>query len=215
MRLSEAYGRLELAHPVQHERRVLEECEGVLSTRRLGTTVRTLVELYLDLERATKSIGWTNANRVKFLYVCLHPAQGRQLRQELQRIHGVLDLDVDPLRVQFFPHDGPDRLIEGYGFYSWSIFCDHSVKELGGHERTFGPFGLVRSIQRRGDVYTAYDRDGHRVCLLTKQGTDDVISHSTCPITFSPDRDVSSITFGAWSRNDLVSAIRMKEAFEL
>ena len=113
-------------------------------------------------------------------------------------------------------HDGSDNIVRRHLYRTWGVFCDHAVKELNGSERTFGPYGLVRSIDRetRGQ-YTARDRDGKRVCLLTKKGVDDLIKQSTCPVQFGPSPDVAPTTFGAWTRPDLKMAFRMARPFEL
>jgi len=215
MKLAEAYQRLQLVPPLEHERNVMEACESTLDLRRLGTSVRTLVELYLDLELALKSLGFANAHKAKFLMVCLSPGQAEYLRHELHHIHAFLDLDVDIAQVRFFPHEASENLVRQHRYYTWGVFCDHAVKELSGQERTFGPYGLVRSIKRDGDHYVALDRDHRRVCHLTKKGVFSLIAESTCPIHFRPSPSTAPTTFAAWSRPDLDTLVRMTRAYEL
>lgn len=218
MKLHEAYERLGLLSPLEHERRASRTVlwpDG--PQRRLtGSSMLTLVEMYLDHERALRSVGYSSSHRVKFLFVCLSPEHGNTMRDSLRHIHSVLDLDVDLTQVIFFPHDGAEHVVRGTSFRSWGIFCDHSVKEREGYDRPLGPYGLVRTIRAEGDgSYAALNRDDGLVCRLTEKGSHDLISHSTCPIHFQPSPKVSATTYPPWTRKDLEFTFRLARAWNL
>jgi hypothetical protein len=220
MKLHEAYESLGLISPVEHERvasRTMVFPDGTESDpRRTGASVRTLVEMYLDHERALRSVGYSSSHKVKFLFVCLTPKHGERLRRSLQEIHEKLDLDVDLAQVTFFPHDGADHVVKGTLYHSWGIFCDHAVKEKQGIDRALGPYGLVRTIKGEGNGrFVALDRDDRLVCKLTERGSYDLISHSTCPVHFQPSPRVAGTTFSAWTRKDLEPVFRLSRAWDL
>lgn len=220
MTLHEAYERLGLLSPVEHERTASRRMvfpDGTESApRRTGASMRTIVEMYLDHERAVRSVGYVNSHKVKFLFVCLGSEHGEILRRYLREVHEVLDLDVDPAQVRFFPHDGNANAVRGTRYRTWGVFCDHTVKERQGFERPLGPYGLVRTIRGQQDgIFAALDRDDRLVCKLTEKGSHDLISHSTCPVHFQPAPDVSSTTYPAWERKDILECFRLARAYEL
>lgn len=210
--MSEAYERLGLYHPVEFARGVSLDS----SARMAGTTTHMLVELYLDLERALRSVGLSDEHKVKFLLVCLDRSQAHRLRDLLRDIHQCLGLDVDLRQVTYFPHEASDVLLRGSRYYSWGVFCDHSVKEREGRLRNVGPYGLVRTIAfLRRDRYEALDRDGRRVCVLTYEGKEGLLDNATCPVTFKGAERTSPTTFGAWERPSVGACFRLTEAYNL
>jgi hypothetical protein len=219
MKLHEAYERLGLLSPVEHERRASRVTvlpDGAHDQRRTGASTRTLVEMYLDHERALRSVGYSVSHKVKLLFVCLYPEHGRRLRGNLERIHSILDLDVDLKQVTFFPCDGSSNLVRHTTHYSWGIFCDHAVKEAEGYDRARGPYGLIRTIKKnRQGRYVALDRDDRLVCQMTERGAHDLINHSTCPVNFQPSPSVAATTYPAWTRKDLEPYFRLAKAWTL
>lgn len=213
MELAEAYERLNFAPPVAYEQAIL--AMGTEGLRRIGTSMRTMIELYLDLALARKAVPIRDRHRVRFLCVCLSPLQAEYLAKQLAFVHEALSLDVDLERVRFFPYDARDSIIRGDSYYTWGVFCDHAVKELSGAQRNYGPYGLVRYVEKIGDdVFEARDRDGCKLCLLTKDGAHELLDETTCPITYDPG-GAAPTTFGAWMRGDLQQCIRMQKAFDL
>lgn len=215
MKLAEAYSRLQFVPPLEHERRVAAVGERRDPFRRFGTSARMLMELYLDLEVATRRTGSQHLPKIKFLCVCLSPHQADYLRNELTSIHKTLNLDVDVARVRFFVHNGNVLRLVEHRYRTWGVFCDHAVKELAGTERPYGPYALVRTIRREGDTYAALDRDGRHVCRLTCSGKNDLVSASSSPIHYYESPRVSGTTFPAWTHRDARDAFRVKKAFEL
>lgn len=215
MSLAQAYERLGLLPQIEHEKRALmQQSPDEPGVRGVGTTMRTLLEMYLDMDVAHRAL-YAQQHRVNFLYVCVTPSQGRALRDALGSIHARLDLDVDVARVQFFAYGGRGDLLRGKQYPSWGVFCDHSVKEREGHGRNYGPYGIVRTLERVGDRFMAYDREGRRLCILTKKGMEGIVKQMTCPIEFRESSSVKPISLGAWSRSDVMSCFRLKRAYTL
>lgn len=219
MLLREAYARLEFEPPVRHElqmasRLALVPGGPMTGVRRIGTSARMLIELYLDLHRATQILGSLHPGRIRFLVLCLNRHQGQHLLEWLRTIHNKLNLDVDIGRVTFHPSQADARRLAGFSWPSWGVFCDHAVLEDKGLRRPLGPHGLVRAVSQIGEnSWRAVDRDGNLVCRLTRTGALGLIA-STCPVTFHYLDDLASVTFAAWHPSDLDFNLRLLEAFK-
>jgi hypothetical protein len=172
-----------------------------------------LVELYLDLDLATKAAGLRDPARVRFIVICPQPQVGRYLLDWLRTIHEKLKLDVDLGRVTFFSISDRSNRLRGIPWRSWGVFCDHTVKEQEGFERPRGPYGLIRRvIQGDGGSWEAFDRDHRHVCRLTQNGVDALIDAATCPITCVSRNGTPAVTFPAWSLPDV--SMRLVEGFK-
>jgi hypothetical protein len=222
MRLAEAYKKLKLEPSVTHElgmasRLALGPGSSMRSVRRLGTSTRMLIEMYLDLDasrtRGARSPIRGDSGCGRLLVICFHSSQGQQLLEDLRTIHRTLDLEVDLKRVLFATvKDDSDRL-RGVEFRSWGVFCDHLVKEQMGIERPLGPYGLIRRVvQGDGGSWKAFDRDHQLVCHLTPKGVESLTNGSTCPVTYVYRDGTSAVTFPAWNLPHL--NIRLVEAFK-
>lgn len=206
MQLHEAYERLEWDTPLAFERAALGTTAARRRPRHVGTSAHTLIELYLDMERASRVL----VREDDFVVVCNDVAQGRYLRQWLETIHARLGLLVDTKRVRFLPLNQGFERLRGSWFRSWAVFCDHAVKR--DDERNLGPFRLVRTLEKDGDHWLAFDRDGHRVCKLTESGKRELADATTCPLTI---RGVGTpTTYPAFQGIDELNAVvRLREAF--
>jgi len=212
MKLADAYERLQWGAPLSFERAALGgENDAPTFPRGIGTSVHMLIELYLDIHRSRTS----QFGRPYFLVRCLSSGQGRELRDWLSRIHHRLDLDVDLDRVRFSPTSGGTERIRGEIWYSWAIFCDHSVKEEDtvGADRNVGPYGLIRRLEpdnsRIRPFWRAYDRDDRYIGALTDNGKSDLMDTATCPITLGGTRPT---TYPAAFLGTDVS-VRLRKAF--
>ena len=212
MWLREAYERLEWDAPLTFERagiaRGLRDHTG---PRHIGTSAHMLIELYLDMGRASRIAGVGVAG-TDFIVVCNHVSLGRYLRRWLETIHQTLDLDVDTKRVRFLPLDSDLERLRGMRWYSWAVFCDHAVKD-DDQERNLGPYRLVRALEMQGDHWIALDRDDNRVCKLTDQGMRELADAATCPLTIR-GRDLKGTTYPAYQGSDAVNRhVLLREAF--
>jgi len=214
MRLTDAYERLQWGAPLSFERAALGQGATPPFPRGIGTSVHMLTELYLDMVASRDSAFQRNY----FLVECLSAAQAQALRTWLVKIHHALDLDVDLEHVRFAPSTGNREHLRGYTWYSWAVFCDHSVKEDGKFEadRNVGPYGLIRRLEPyqgpKGPCWKAYDRDGRYLGALTDDGKSDLMDTATCPITLGGPRPTTypaSPTIG----RDLETPIRLRKAF--
>lgn len=195
MQLVEALRQLNLEPPVRFEAKAPMSERG----RCLGTSLRTVLELYLDLDLASRKAGLIPPTRVSFLLVCLAENQGRHLLDTLRKIHEKLGLDVDLRQVQVQSIRGLERL-RGRNYRSWEVFCDHTVKEAEGISRLRGPEALIRkAVQVSPRSWEAYDRDMRLVCLLTWKGLTEITDLTSCPITYIYNDGTPSTTFPAYS----------------
>jgi len=211
MKLSEAYERLQWGNPVVFERVGMRTAEAHgHAPVNIGTSAHMLIEMYLDMAKAAQNLMRPSAD---FLVICQNSQSGQYLRRWLERIHQTLHLNIDPKQdVRFFPLDGGNmEMVRGITWYSWAVFCDHSVKETENLERNMGPYRLVRGVQQFQDHWIARDRDDRQICRLTKKGVDELIEASTSPITIHTK---SPVTYPAYQAEFLNSRVRLKRAFE-
>ena len=216
MRLTDAYERLQWGAPLSFERAALGPGTTPAFPRGIGTSVHMLIELYLDMVSSRES----GLQQSYFLVECLSSEQGRELRSWLLKIHRALDLDVDLDHVRFASCEGNRNHLRGYTWYSWAIFCDHSVKEHGKSkvDRNVGPYGLIRRLDpyegfATGPYWKAYDRDGRYMGALTSDGKSELMDTATCPITLGGPRPTTypaSQTIGV----DLETPVRLRRAFD-
>lgn len=211
MKLSEAYDRLQWGNPIVFERAGMRTAEvhGHPPVN-IGTSAHMLIEMYLDMHEAGRNFVRPSAD---FLVICQDCQSGQYLRRWLERIHHTLGLNVAPAQdVRFFPLEGGNlEMLRGIKWYSWSVFCDHAVKEDDSLERNTGPYRLVRGVQQFQDHWIARDRDDRQVCRLTKKGVDELIEASTSPITMYTK---SPVTYPAYQAEFLNSRVRLKRSFE-
>ena len=211
MRLHEAYERLEWDTPMTFERAGIRTAAiHGHGPRNVGTSAHMLIELYLDMERESRVVG-PRASGTGFIVVCGDMRVGKYLRRWLETIHESLDLDVDTKRVQFLPLDSNMERLRGIRWYSWAVFCDHAVKDE--KDRNLGPYRLVRALELQGDHWTAFDRDGNRVCKLTDQGMRELADAATCPLTIR-GRDLKGTTYPAYQGSDAINrCVLLRETF--
>lgn len=213
MRLAQAYQKLQWGEPLAYERAALGDTAPPAQVRGIGTSAHMLIELYLDMYAARSA----QFGRPQFLVECLHPEQGSYLREWLETIHGALDLDVSLDCVQFFPRKKNLDILRGRVWYSWAVFCDHSVKEENAYhvERNVGPYGLIRRLSpekgRKHPFWKAYDRDGRFIVALTEEGKSELMDTATCPITLG---GVRPTTYPASPLLGTEVPVRLRKAFE-
>lgn len=209
MRLDEAYERLEWDTPLAFERAALGETVARSRPRHVGTSAHMLIELYLDMERASRVL----VREDDFVVVCNDVEQGRYLREWLETIHAKLGLPVDTKRVLFLPLTRDFERLRGTWFRSWAVYCDHAVKH--DHDRNLGPYRLIRSVSRRGpgSRWEAFDRDANRVCKLTDRGMREMADAATCPLTIY--QKGRGTTYPAYQGSEELNAVvRLREAFQ-
>jgi len=211
MLLREAYERLEWGKPLAFERAALQRAQRHGDgPRQVGTSAHMLIEMYLDMERARRT-GLGAVQPTEFVVVCTRLEVGRYLRRWLETIHGVLQLDVEPERVLFLPLDRMERHCPGRSWYSWAVYCDHTVKDES-RQRNLGPYRYVRTVTWVGDGWEATDRDENVICRLTDRGRRDLADAATCPLTIL--RHERGTTYPAYQESEYLNAsIRLREAF--
>jgi hypothetical protein len=225
MDLIAAYTKLGLKPPWKFETDSTSILKSLFASeeelRRTGATTHMLIELYLDLQKATVALGLPNRHRISFMVITRDLAQVPTLRGTLRSIHSRLDLKVDISKVDFVPMgSNPDRF-RGWRIPSWGIFCDHYAKEMDGIERLQAPWSSVRKVTRVDqDVFQGFDRDGRLLGLTTRNGIRVLLEGTQFPITadflnLNPKLKISAVTYPAWSHEPLRSAIDLKGAFEL
>lgn len=205
--LKEAYERLGLQYPTKWW--------DMKGDRHIGRTTHALVEMYLDMALAFRITSLSVVHKVHFVYVCIDSRQKASLEQQLNRIHSALNIPEARIEhIRFVPY-GAQKHAFNSRHYSWGVFCDHAVKDIEGIGQLLFPYDLIRKlvVLNHPDEYEAFDRDSNPICTLTKEGADDVIAKTSCPIVLQPKPTVPPTTFSAWSMPSL--PIRMKNAFEV
>lgn len=210
MKLADAYGRLQWGTPTTYEQTQTRNLRDVAKIPpNIGTSAHMLIELYLDMaaDHHTKPAQW--------LVVCADTGDAKYLRKWLGRIDDELQLPVQVDRVLFFPLvPGNAEILRGYTWYSWAIFCDHSVKENDGHERNLAPYRFVRSVEPVDGFWIARDRDHDVVCHLTNEGMNELVDAATCPVTIIHDDMINTeVTYPAIEDRRLNGHVRLRKTY--
>jgi hypothetical protein len=188
-----------------------------LGKRRTGTTLQMLVEMYLDLYEANRRVGLQERHKVKFLCITLHRNQSHELRKTFENIHSHLQLDLLLKQVKFITADKIEHdQLRGSRFYSWAVFCDHSVKETNGLARNDGPFRFTRTLEKQGeDRWMAFDRDGEIIGLVDGESQKEILQASPCPITVSYQTRVKPTTYPGFMNAEFNQVVSLSRAFVL
>lgn len=206
--LDEAYALLGLDDPTLWQRSTRIDAP---SDRCTGATTHTVIELYLDMDLAFQAAAKRGTNPAPFLFVVPTMAMGIHLRGVLHDMHHTLRLSVDLERLQLLIPD--HRSLErqrGNTWYSWAIFCDHTVKA----EVITSPFNRIRSLHEEEDEsWTAKDRDGAVVMQLTESGKTQFLKNTTCPVSVVPSWLDFPACYPAWTHEQL--KVRLVESFKI
>ena len=238
MDLDDAYQALGLKPPWDHEERVRERHDAQSAKRlgavtqqsydrAIGSTQHMLIELYLDLERANRTISPMDVGKINFLVVVLNKVMAEELKRKLTFLHSQLNLYVNVDQVRFMPHNRLEALRGHRKFPSWGIFCDNSVKEnVLDLDRPSGPFRYIRRLQAINTIgqwsgiteeWEAFDRDNNLVCRLPNLEINEILKGSECPIVMGiasgPTYD--PVAYPAWSEEPILSLINYKSPFQL
>lgn len=149
--------------------------------RRTGSTLHMLIEFALDTEECLRR----HRRFVDFAIVCSSPHYARALREQLRAVYDALALSVLPdnkLVITSSPE--PPR---GLSLRSWAVFCDFSAKQSTGLQPNVWPLERIRSLKSVASGWSARDRDGRQITLLTDEGKCELLDAATCPITVEKD----------------------------
>ena len=239
MTLDEAYEDLGLKPPEEWEEHVRERHASHYSKqrklvaeeaydRRIGSTTHMLVELYLDLEKANRTVSPMSVTKIRFVVMCLNKTHAAELKRQLAWLHQQLGLYVNLGQVEFLSFNATN--LSGRRYPSWGIFCDHHVKENFNGEfqqRATGPYRYIRSL-KAGHIgpamnysqptVQAYDRDDNLVCSMPMGEVNDVLKTCECPIQLDLGNgsvNYSPVTYPAWSEGAIKSTINYTLAFNV
>lgn len=239
MTLDEIYVRLKLKPPweweehvrTQHAARYAQQRQLVPAEshdRRIGSTTHMLTELYLDLEKANRTVSPMAVTKIRFVVMCLNSSHAKAMQQQLEWLHKQLGLYVNLAQVEFVAFNATN--IRGRRFPSWGIFCDHYVKEHhdGEHEqRSIGPYRYIRRL-KAGSIgpamnygqptVQAYDRDNNLMCSMPVSEVNDVLKSAECPVELdlgNGSTSYSPVSYPAWSDGAIKSTINYTLAFNL
>jgi hypothetical protein len=201
--LDEAYAKLGLEDSLDWCRATTPEGRG------LGTTTRTALELYLDMRVAQAQAAARGSHPPQFLFIVPTVAMGQHFRRAIQDMHVVLEGAVDMKRLTIHIPDGRSVQLRGNTWYSWAVFCDHSIKG----EVIPWPSNRVRSLEEDGDLWVGKDRDGNVVLHLTEDGKTNFLRNSTCPVSVVPSWLEAPACYPAWS--DVTLMVKLNEAFKV
>jgi hypothetical protein len=182
-----------------------------------------LIELYLDLEKANRTVSPMVVTKIKFLVVCLNKNHAEMMKRQLAWLHQQLQLYVNLEQVDFTPFNAES--VRGRRFPSWGIFCDHHVKEQANNgNRATGPFRYIRRMtaEAHGSMYdqtvNAYDRDDNVICTMPFTEVNDVLKVAECPIRLDLGGGSSNYTpvaYPAWSEGAVKTCINYTQAFQV
>jgi hypothetical protein len=232
--LDDAYTRLGLKPPWEWEERVRERHDARYATqrkvvgataydRRIGSTLHMLIELYLDMEKANRTVSPMVVTKIKFLVMCLNKGHAKEMKNQLAWLHQQLPLYVNLGQADFIPFNAES--VRGRRFPSWGIFCDHHVKEqVSGGDRATGPFRYIRrmtagdSILGYDGTVNAFDRDENLVCTMPFTEVNDVLKVAECPILLDlggGSVDYTPVSYPAWADGAVSSCINYTQAFQV
>lgn len=229
--LDDAYDALGFKPPWDWEERVRERhgkryvldmpYEGD-TDRRIGSSLHMLIELYLDLEKANRTVPVGARSKIKFCVICLNKQHAQGLRSHLAFLHQRLNKYVSLEQVEFTLFNDVDG-IRGRLFPSWGVFCDHSVKEAAiGLERASGPYRYIRQIYPDPDqpnIFSCFDRDDNLICQTFGEEVNAILKSAECPIVFagvaSGRKSMRDIAYPAWSENQFQPNLRYMVPFEV
>lgn len=236
MTLDDAYQALGLKPPWDHEQRIRDRHELRYARelqarpqqsydRAIGSTQHMLIELYLDVERANRTVSPINSPKISFLVVTLHRDMAEELKRKLTWLHSQLQLYVNLEQVRFVPHNMIDSL-RGRRFPSWGVFCDNSVNEnVANRDRPIGPFRYIRKLEARpsaqGKRYEAYDRDGNLLFMIPDAEINDILKDAECPIILNTgllapsSMNYKPVAYPAYSEEPILPLIQHKAPFDV
>lgn len=237
MTLDDAYQALGLKTPWDHEERIRERHEQRYAKelqarpqqsydRAIGSTQHMLIELYLDVEKANRTVSPMLTPKISFLVVTLHRDMAEELKRKLTWLHSQLKLYVNLEQVRFVPHNMADSL-RGRKFPSWGVFCDNSVNENVAHrDRPTGPFRYIRKLVAQTmsngtKQYEAYDRDDSLLCTLTDSEINEILKDAECPIVLNTGLLTPSslhykpVAYPAYSEEPFLTFIHHKAPFDV
>ena len=242
MLLDDAYQALGLKPPWDHEDRVRERHDARFAKRlgvqtqqsydrAIGSTQHMLIELYLDIERANRTVNPMNVGKITFLLVCLNRDMAEELKRKLTFLHSQLNLYVNVDQVRFLPHNMLETLRGVSKIPSWGIFCDNSVKEnVLDLDRPSGPFRYIRKLQATKCLpsvgghhsvtteWEAFDRDDNLVCTLPNLEINEILKGSECPIVMgitTGGLPYEPVAYPAWSEEPLNHLINYRTPFKV
>jgi hypothetical protein len=237
--LDEAYAALGLRPPWDWEEYVRERhaahypkqrkliAEGAYD-RRIGSSTHMLVELYLDLEKANRTVSPMAVTKIRFVVNCLNKKHAQALKQQLALLHAQLGLYVNLDQVEFMSFNATN--VRGRRYPSWGIFCDHFVKENYDGEfsqRATGPYRYIRRLKASviglamnysEPTIQAYDRDDNLMLSMPMSEVNDVLKSSECPIELdlgNGSANYSSVSYPAWSEGVIKNTIHYTLAFNV
>ena len=240
MTLDDAYQALGLKPPWEHEERIRDRHAAQFAKqlrartqqsydRAIGSTQHMLIELYLDLEQANRTVSPTDIGKIKFLVVVLNESMANSLRQQLAFLHSQLKLYVSLSQVKFLPYNKMESL-RGSRLPSWGVFCDNSVKEnILDLDRPSGPFRYIRRLVAKQNIsmggfhgvpeeFEAFDRDDNLVCRLPNLEINDILKGAECPIIMGVGhtaRNYEPVSYPAWSEDHFQSTLNYKPQFKV
>lgn len=181
--------------------------------RSTGSSTHTAVELYLDMAVAHERAAARGSHPTEFLFVVPTTTLGHHFQGELRRIHRVLQCATDPEKLSFLTTEpNATERLRGSTWYSWAIFCDHTVKD----EVIPWPCNRIRSLheeEAEEDSWAARDRDGVLLMHLSESGKTDLLRRATCPISVVPSWLDAPACYPAWTHPHL--RVRLFESFKI
>lgn len=229
MTLDDAYARLGLKPPWEWEEHVRERHDARYANqrkvvgataydRRIGSTLHMLIELYLDLENANRTVSPMVVTKIKFLVMCLNKGHAKEMKAQLAWLHQQLQLYVNLEQVDFTSFNAES--LRGRRFPSWGIFCDHFVKEqTNGADRATGPFRYIRQMTAVADgAVIAKDRDDNVVCTMPFTEVNDVLKVAECPILLDLGNgsvNYTPVSYPAWADGAVRACINYTQAFQV